>query len=200
MRPVNGRPRSSRCRIGSRCNFSLKCLRIPCWILAPLLHIHGGPALDENRNTRRRLNKDTSPDDENVRCAVLLRFPSEQCLTGMYAWRKKTLDPTDQQERVHCKRGTKSARVVFTTRAKCDDFVVRFKDDSLPYSVNSLICIATSTILVRQSRSPEWREIGRLLHRFGKLWLQNYKTISLNMTPKALMLFQHRFPSTSQRA
>ena len=29
------------------------------------------------------------------------------------------------------------------------------------------------------------------LHRFGKLWLQSYKIFSLNMTPKAMLLFQH---------
>ena len=35
-------------------------------------------SLDENRNTRRRLDKDTCPDDENARSAVLLRFACEQ--------------------------------------------------------------------------------------------------------------------------
>ena len=98
-------------------------------------------SLEEGRNTRRRLGMDKGPDDENARSAVLLRFPCEQCLPGMHAWLKKTLAPTDQLERVHCKRGTESAR--------------------LPYLVNGPFCYATSIIPVRQSRSPELREIGR---------------------------------------
>ena len=45
-----------------------------------------------------------------------------------------------------------------------------------PHSVNSLFCTATSTILVRPSRAPECREIGR---RFaGKLWLPSVRKIS----------------------
>ena len=81
--------------------------------------------------------------------------------------RKKTLDATDQPDRVHCKRGTKSARNVFYSRTKCQDVVARFKDDGFPYSVNTPCCVAKTTILVRQSRSPECREIGR---RFAPLW------------------------------
>ena len=80
---------------------------------------------------------------------------------------EETLTPTEQPERVHCKRGTKSVRIVFVTRAKCQDFVVRFKDDGLPYMVNGPPGNATSKILVRQSRSPELREISR---RFAPLW------------------------------
>ena len=60
-------------------------------------------ASDENRNTRRRLGRDSDPDDEHARSAVLLRFPCEQCHSGMSAWLKKTFDPSDQPERVHCK-------------------------------------------------------------------------------------------------
>ena len=44
---------------------------------------------DENRSTRRKL--ETSPDDENLRSAVLSQFPCEQCRAGVSAWtRPKT--------------------------------------------------------------------------------------------------------------
>ena len=46
-------------------------------------------SFDENRNTRRRLNKNTSPGDENARSAVLLRFLCDQCFSGMHAWLNK---------------------------------------------------------------------------------------------------------------
>ena len=55
---------------------------------------------------------------------------------------------------------------MFDARAKCQDFVARFKDDGPLYLFNSPFCTATSTFLVRQSRSPELQEIGR----FGPLW------------------------------
>ena len=85
------------------------------------------------------------------------------CTHGFF----RTLASTDQPVRVHCKRRTKSARIVFETRSKCQDFVARFKDDGLPHSVNSPFCNTTSTVIFRQSRSPELREIGR---RFFPLW------------------------------
>ena len=116
-------------------------------------------SLDENRKTRRKLDTDTCPDDENARSAVLSRFPCEQCHSCLCAWLNKKLDRTDPPERVHCKRGTKSARIVFKTSAKCQDFLERFNKDGLRYTVNRPFCNATSTNLLRQSKSPEWGEI-----------------------------------------
>ena len=60
-------------------------------------------SLDEDRGTRRRLDKDTSPDDENARSAVLLRFPCEQWDSSVSSWLKKTLDAGDLPERVIAK-------------------------------------------------------------------------------------------------
>ena len=50
-----------------------------------------------------KLDKDTSPDGENARSALFLRFLCEQCHAGMSAWLKWTLVPTGQPERIHCK-------------------------------------------------------------------------------------------------
>ena len=40
--------------------------------------------------------------------------------------------------RVRCKTGTTSARLVFSTRAKCQEFVATHRDDGLPYAVDSV--------------------------------------------------------------
>ena len=60
-----------------------------------------------------------------------------------------------------------SARLVFETRAKCQDFVARYKDDGIPYEINSPFCCAKTTITVCQSKSIEDREIGK---QFALLW------------------------------
>ena len=60
-----------------------------------------------------------------------------------------------------------SVRLVFETRGKCQDFVVRYKDDGIPYVINSPFWCANATITVRQSRSIEDREIGK---QFVPLW------------------------------
>ena len=50
---------------------------------------------------------------------------------------------------------------VFETRGKCQDFIVRHKDDGIPGTINSPFCCANTTFTVRQSRSIEEREIGK---------------------------------------
>ena len=60
-----------------------------------------------------------------------------------------------------------SVRLVFESRSKCQDFVARYKDDGIPYEIDSPFCNAKTTIAVRQSRSSEDREIGK---QFAPLW------------------------------
>ena len=69
--------------------------------------------------------------------------------------------------RIHCKAGSVSVRLVFETRAKCQDFVARFQDDGITYAIDSPFCCANTTITVRQSKSIEDREIGK---QFAPLW------------------------------
>ena len=68
---------------------------------------------------------------------------------------------------MHCKAGSVSARLVFEIRAKCQDFVARYKDDGIAYEIDSPFCCAKTTISVRQSKSLEDREIGK---QFAPLW------------------------------
>ena len=60
-----------------------------------------------------------------------------------------------------------SARLVFETRAKFQDFVARYKDDGIPYEVDSPFCNVKTDIAVRQSKSQEDQEIGK---QFAPLW------------------------------
>ena len=133
---------------------------------------HDPGSSEEGRNTRRRLEKDTGPDDENARSTVPLRFPCEQCHAGISVWLTRTLATADMPAadmpfRIQCKTGTTSARLVFSTRAKFQDFLETYRDDGLTYANDSSCCNTNATFMVRQSKSPEDREIGR---RSKPLW------------------------------
>ena len=134
---------------------------------------HGPGSSDDNRNTRRRLDTPSSTEDEQSRSAVLLRFLlCEQYLKGITKWIDTFWDESNMQAcnkpvRIHCKAGSVSVRLVFETRGECQDFVARCKDDGIPDAINSPFCRASSTIVVRQSRSIEDREMGK---HFALLW------------------------------
>ena len=73
----------------------------------------------------------TSPEDEQARSAVLLRFPCEQYHQGITMWindlwEKSNMPADNKPVIIHCKAGSVSARFVFETRAKCQDFVARY--------------------------------------------------------------------------
>ena len=126
--------------------------------------------LTTDRNTRRGLGTFSNPDD--ARSAVFLQFPCEQFHAGVSTWLDAFVATTkisvnNMPIRVHLKTGSLSARLVFETRAKCQDFVARFKDDDFSYVVDCPFGRANASILVRQSFSPEYREFGR---RFNPLW------------------------------
>ena len=118
---------------------------------------HGPGSSDDSRNTRRRLDTFSNPDDENARSAVLLQFPCEQFHADVSSWLKKFLPTTDipasnRLIRIHCKTGSLSARLAFEIRAKCQDFVARKR----------MMWNTSATIMFRQSKSPEdWEIWGR---------------------------------------
>ena len=96
----------------------------------------------------------------------LLRLPCEQYHTGVTnwinnVWEKFNVPSSTRPVRVHCKTGSLSVRLVFETRAKCQDFVARYKDDGVPYEVDSPFCQSRTSITVRLSKSLEDREIGK---------------------------------------
>ena len=65
------------------------------------------------------------------------------------------------------------------TRATCLDFVARYKDDGIPYEVDSPLCNVRTNIAVRQSKSLEDREIGK---RFAHLWKAQSTKIQAHLT------------------
>ena len=127
---------------------------------------------DDNRNTRRRLDTSSSTVDEHARSAVLLRFPCEQYHKGITKWintlcEKANMPADNWPVTIHCKAGSTSVRLVFESRAKCQDFVVRFQDNGIPYEIDSPCCNTKTTTTVRQSKTIEDREIGK---QFAPLW------------------------------
>ena len=66
---------------------------------------------------------------------------------------------SDKLVAIHYKAGFVSATLVFETRAKCQDFVARDKDDGIPCEIDSPT--------LRQSKSLEDWEIGK---QFAPLW------------------------------
>ena len=133
---------------------------------------HGPGSSDDNRNTQRRLDPSSSAEDEQSRSAFLFRFPCEQYLKGITKWihtlwEESSMLACNKLVRIHCKAGSVSVRLVFETRGIYQDFVTRYKDDSIPFAINSPFCCTNTTITVRQSRSIEDREIGK---QFVPLW------------------------------
>ena len=83
-------------------------------------------------------------------------------------WEESNLLASNKPVRIHCKAGSVSVRLVFEARGKCKDFNAQYKDDGVPYAINSpFFCCTNTTITVRQSRSIEDREIGK---QFTPLW------------------------------
>ena len=133
---------------------------------------HGPGSSDDNRNSRRRLDTFSSPEEEQSRSAVLLRFPCEQYLKGITKWidtrwEESNMPACNKPVRIHCKAGSVSVRLVFETQGKCQDFIARCKDGGIPYAINRPFCCTNTNITVRQSRSIEGREIGK---QFAPLW------------------------------
>ena len=80
-----------------------------------------------------------------------------ECLLGsISSGQRPTYHLSTGHSETHCETGSQSARHAFET-ATCQDFVARLKGDGR----------TSAAILVRQSKSPEDREIGR---RFKPLW------------------------------
>ena len=154
-----------------------------------------GPS-DDNRNTRRRLDAFSSPEDEQARSAVLLRFPCEQYHQGITMWindlwAKSNMHAHNKPVIIHCKAGSVSARLVFETRAKCQDFVARYKDDGISYSINSP---SVAPIQISLSAIPNHLKTERLennLRHCGENWLTNLKCSSLMEMAKVHSSFQH---------
>ena len=75
--------------------------------------------------------------------------------------------------RIQCKAGSVSVRLVFETRAKCQDFVARYKDDGIPLH---LTVFSAAPIQIALSANPNKLKTVRLennLRPCGENWLTN---------------------------
>ena len=151
---------------------------------------HGPGSSDDSRNTRRRLDTFSSPEDEQARSAVLLRFPCEQYHKGSTKWVNNLWEECNMPAfnkpvkpvRIHCKADSVSVRLVLETRAKCQDLIARCKDDGIPYAIDSPFCCTTTNIIVRQSKSNQLktdRVKKKSLRLCRENWLTNLKFSSL---------------------
>ena len=88
----------------------------------------------------------------------------------MSAWLRKTLvslSPADMSQSGFIAKQVPHLSDSYLARANCQEFVATHRDDGLPHAVDSPFCYTSVSVIVRQSTSPEDREIGR---RFSPLW------------------------------
>ena len=83
-----------------------------------------------------RQQLETSPDEENSRSAVLLRFPCGQSRAGVSAGLAKELSGFVKEYDVKCENGSMSARIVSATQTTPRQFVEQHKDGGPRCSVN----------------------------------------------------------------
>ena len=92
-------PRSLSCCTGNNFSFRLKRLRLAkllefTWTETGSLGSHGPGSFDDNRNTRRRLDSSSSPEDEHARSVFLAREILGNDPTHL---------PSTRPTRIHCK-------------------------------------------------------------------------------------------------
>ena len=75
--------------------------------------------------------------------------------------KKPTCMPTIGLLQFIVKQVPRRSGFVFESRAKCQDFVVRCKDNGIPNEIDSPFCNTKTAITVRQSKTIEDREIGK---------------------------------------
>ena len=118
--------------------------------------------------TRRRLDKDTNPDDENARHSI-------QPISGKESTAKEELYQLES-----CFIQELNVKILWQ-----DSRMLASHIRSTVFFVSPRI----QFLFVNLDHQNGERSVD-VLHRFGNLWLQSYKKISLNMTWKVCTLFQ----------
>ena len=145
---------------------------------------HGPGSSDDNRNTRRRLDTLSSPEDEQPRSAVLLRFPCEQYHKGITKWidnlwEESNMPACNKLVRIYCKAGSASVRLAFETRANCQDFIARYKDDGIPYAITVPPAVPIQISLSANPNQLKTERSENNLRLCGENWLTILKFSSL---------------------
>ena len=119
-----------------------------------------GSGVPWSRNTRRRLDTLSSHDDEDARSAVLLQFPCEP---------SPTYQPTTNPSGFIAKKRCLPARLVFETRAECQNFFF-WLDTRMMVSPTKLTFHFATAEPISQSASPSHSKIEKIGRRFAPLW------------------------------
>ena len=130
-----------------------------------------------------------------------LRFPWEQYHTGIANWidsvcEKSNIPVSHKPVRILCKAGSVSARLVFETRAKCQDFVARCKDDGI--LVKLTVLPAAKKKQLSRFANPNHLKTGRSgsnLRLCGECWTNSSKFSSLMEMTKVHLLSQRSTPA-----
>ena len=143
---------------------------------------HGPGSSDDNRNTRRRLDAFSSPEDEHARSAVLLRFPCEQHHTGITKWinnlwENRTFHPlTNPSEfiakQVPCQPDSYSKQEP-SVRTLWPDV----KKVVSPLKLTVLSATQKTVISIPQSNSLEDWEIGKQFVPLWRVLAQQFKIL-----------------------
>ena len=160
----------------------------------------GPGSSDDNRNTRRRLDTFSSRGGTCAKCSVHPRFPCEQYHTGITIWinnlwENPTCQHTINPSEFIAKQVLWSARLVFETRAKCQDFVARYRVGGFPHEIDSPCCSAKTAFSVRQSNSLEDREIGKQFAPLWECWPNSSKFSSLKVMAQVHLLSLRSTPA-----
>ena len=147
-------------------------------------------ASDDDRNTRRGLDRDSDPDDDNALRAVLLRFPCEQCHAGMSVWIRKQMIQLISQ-----KGSTVKEELNQLDSCLLPELSVKISwqgTNKMASSTQSAARTATPRV---QSLcgNPSHKNFGRFeddLRRYGVFWTGSCEPFSLSMTVKVHFLFQ----------
>ena len=153
---------------------------------------HGPGSSDDSRNTRRGLDTFSSPEDEQAQSAVLLRFPCEQYHKGITKWinnlwEESNMPADNKPVTIHCEAGSASGRLVFEIRAKCQDFVARYKDDGIPMRLTVLFAASKQQLLSANPDQVRTERSASNLHLCGAFWQISSKFSSMVEMTKVLL-------------
>ena len=121
---------------------------------------HGPGSSDDSRNSRRRFDFFSSPEDELARSAVLLRFPCEQYHTGITKWTNTLWEGSSMP--AHSKLVTIHARQV-----PCQPGLYSKQELNVKTLLPDTMMMVSPLKLTVSQKSLDDREIGK---QFASLW------------------------------
>ena len=133
------------------------------------LGFHGPGSFDDNRITQDAeliLSQALMMNMHEALCCYIFRVNTSTLECLLPAFNKPT--------RIHCKTNALSARLVFQTRGKCQDFVARCKDDGIP---KKLLVHFAIPVPISWCAIPNHLKIDKIGRRFAPIW----KMLSANL-------------------